>query len=782
MVRSYLRLLNFSLVLSLLLPVVVALCSYTVSIGSFESPMQSAVPGPVLITAALSAALFLLLRRSASAAERLGREQESYLDGMAPAYLDLAIFGSAALSLFLELAVIRWQSEVFPLFAFYKNYSLLACFAGLGLGYALARRDAIPLAFSIAVLVFQFFVLLFLRYGIGPWYLASLTRAPFAEQFHMGLDPGGGAPYIISAYMLLAVVFALTATAFVPVGQLCGRLMARGENLRAYGFNLLGSILGVVLIIGASYFWTPPVVWFSVGFAALLAFQVFNSRTLLFGAVASLMGITVLAWPVLPGLERLHTPYQLVERGGGERGLAAITAAGLWYQGVHDLSAANANRETVPELKRLAQYYDLPYRIHGKRRGRVAVVGAGTGNDVAAALRADAGHVDAIEIDPAIMGLGRLYHPEHPYDDPRVAAIVNDARSFIRTTQNRYDMVVYGVLDSHTLLSHASSVRLDAFVYTVEGLKETRRRLTPDGMISLSFWVLSEELGRKLYLMMQGAFDGNPPVCVRAVDGGTVIYLQRSDGRLSVDPRLLAEMGYEDVSAHFSDPGIQADASTDDWPFLYMPRRVYPLSYLGMLGLLFVLSLLLILNFTKERPAFSSVTFSLLGAGFMLVETKAITELGLVFGNTWQVIGIAICGVLLMAFLANYSVQRFPVRSPGPAFAALFASLLLGFAVSQAGGLGSTAMGKLGTAVLLTCPLFFSGIVFSLLLGQARDVTGVMAMNLLGAMAGGVLEYNSLYFGFRFLYILAMGLFALAMVAHYAIGKTRAVKAMPGPR
>ena len=45
----------------------------------------------------------------------------------------------------------------------------------------------------------------------------------------------------------------------------------------------------------------------------------------------------------------------------------------------------------------------------------VAVVGAGTGNDVAASLRAGAGRVDAIEIDPAILATGKLAHPEKPY-------------------------------------------------------------------------------------------------------------------------------------------------------------------------------------------------------------------------------------------------------------------------------------------------------------------------------------------------------------------------------
>ena len=99
--------------------------------------------------------------------------------------------------------------------------------------------------------------------------------------------------------------------------------------------------------------------------------------------------------------------------------------------------------------------------------------------------------MDAIEIDPAILATEQARHPEKPYSDARVHAMLNDARSSLRTTNNRYDMIVYGLLDSHTLLSQAASVRLDSFVYTVEGLREARARLKAGGVFSLSFCILS---------------------------------------------------------------------------------------------------------------------------------------------------------------------------------------------------------------------------------------------------------------------------------------------------
>src|SRR6185295_6710282 len=99
--------------------------------------------------------------------------------------------------------------------------------------------------------------------------------------------------------------------------------------------------------------------------------------------------------------------------------------------------------------------YDLPYTV--RPPGRVLVLGAGTGNDVAAALRADATHVDAVEIDPEILALGKK-HPEHPYDDPRVTAHLTDARSFLAREGDSYDTIVYGLLDSHVLMSSMSNV------------------------------------------------------------------------------------------------------------------------------------------------------------------------------------------------------------------------------------------------------------------------------------------------------------------------------------
>lgn len=265
--------------------------------------------------------------------------------------------------------------------------------------------------------------------------------------------------------------------------------------------------------------------------------------------------------------------------------------------------------------------------------------------------------------------------------------------------------------------------------------------------------------------MLRQAFDGRPPVCVVAGYDGSFIFLQSREGALAVDPVLLQSSGLREVGANFARLAVETDFATDDWPFLYMPRRVYPFSYLGMIGLLGVLSLVLVRGLYPSAPARGGWVFFLLGAGFMLVETKAITELGLSFGNTWQVVGVTIAGVLVMAFLANAAVRAFGLRHPAVWFTCLLGSLLGGYFVSLQGGLGASPEARLLTVGLVTLPLLFSGILFSTLLASFADVPGAMAMNLLGAMTGGLLEYNATYLGYRSLYLLAMGLYALAAVS-----------------
>jgi hypothetical protein len=103
---------------------------------------------------------------------------------------------------------------VFELFALYKNLGLLACFAGLGLGYALAGRDRLPLFATMPLLAWQMVLLIALRHGLPgapletngySWRVQSLLATPFTEQRNIGFASAQSAAQFIAAYAFLSV-------------------------------------------------------------------------------------------------------------------------------------------------------------------------------------------------------------------------------------------------------------------------------------------------------------------------------------------------------------------------------------------------------------------------------------------------------------------------------------------------------------------------------------------------------------------------------------------------
>jgi spermidine synthase len=676
-------------------------------------------------------------------------------------------------SLLLELVMIRWLASVFPVFSFFKNFTLLACFLGLGAGYAVSEKQPCAPALVLPMLASFVGIITLLRYDVGAE-AGFFSALPMLEQTSINiwmerLDWLTLLVQSVPLYLLLAMSFVLCACICYPVGQLCGRLLQSAAPLKAYGLNLMGSILGVAVLFVMSLFWLPPVIWFTAIGGVLLFFVLSRDARQPVGIASFCLLVVVLSWPVQPEIQRLYSPYQLLERMTKSDGLMNVLSGGSYYQKVFNLAESNRGHEP-DEDRYVRAYYEFPFNFK-KTPERVAIVGAGSGNDVAAALRMGASHVDAIEIDPAIVFLGRNNHPEHPYDDPRVTVIVNDARNFFRTTHEKYDLIIYGVLDSHTALSHASNLRVDSYVYTREGITEAFNLLKPDGVMSIAFALPNESLGYKLSHILQGMPGAGKPLAVRVrYDSSTTTAFVTQKGRDVALPasKEFAAIGFDNVSQHFAEPYPEASIPTDDWPFFYMISRTYPISYLITLGMVMLLSYMFVrktigLNGPIER---GYLPFFFLGSGFMLVETKAITELGLHLGGTWFVIAATIVLVLAMAFLANLLVQRGHFRDTGYAYLGLLVSLLVGYLYARNHDLiafSSPLLSLMTSCVLLTIPMFFSGIVFSNLIGRSGiNISTALAYNLIGALFGGLMEYNSMYFGFAFLYLLAIGFYIAA--------------------
>ena len=695
----------------------------------------------------------------ASWAKEAAGEFTVHFEGVLAARPRWPILLLSFIGLYAEIMLIRWQSSLFQVFAFFKNISLLSCFLGLGLGLALKDRKSLLLPLVPLGLALQIIPLHLLQGTLG-------LNSPISEEQLMGLS-GVKSPFEL-AYVLLFLsgIFLVTAFTLAPVGQTLAWAMDRLEPLPGYGLNLAGSLAGVLAFGFLSELWTPPAVWMT-GLLLSLSLLMGAWRPLLLVCVPGFTLLAVLSYP-LPDFLRfggrlgvpveqqiLYTPYQIVSWTSSKMPFT-LNVNHVYYQRIFDLSGTSASDVLGPRLP--ARHYNLPFRLRENSKS-VLVMGAGTGNDVAAALRNGAELVDAVEIDPAILSLGRKFHPEHPYSDPRVNAITDDARSFLRNTDRRYDLVLFGLLDSHTMLGSNSQVRLDSFMYTVEAFRDARAHLKPDGMVVLSFAVLTRQLGGKLFRMLDEAFDGQPPlVFLTEYDFGTVFVSGATSGIRN--PEELASLRIK----RYGEISPDVDVSTDDWPFFYMAHRRYPLSSIALVACLLATTLL------AMRVALPGQTvldphFFLLGAGFMLVETKGITELGLALGNTSRVLLAVISGVLLMAYIANLLAEHSRLSFRKFAYAGLAISLLAGYFFSPGRLALSHSLGISVSTTLLVIPVLFSGLVFSISLRERGRVAGPLASNLFGAIVGGLLEYNSMYFGFRVLYLFALGIYALSALA-----------------
>ncbi|MGH7197680.1 MAG: spermidine synthase [Candidatus Omnitrophota bacterium] len=534
--------------------------------------------------------------------------------------------------------------------------------------------------------------------------------------------------------------------------------MLKKEGLISYCWNLTGSLAGILFFSFLSFLWTPPSVWLIFAALALMVFFYRDFIAFLPSIVACLVTLLCLSFP--PQLAQLdvYSPYQLLSLKLSKDEPLTLKTSNTYYQRILDLRKMGAENDRYLKISPL--YYQLPYYFKPDPKN-VLIIGSGTGNDVAAALRSGSRTIDAVEIDPAILEFGKQLHPEFPYQAPNVKITVDDARAFIRSSRIKYDVIVYGLLDSHALLSGKGGIRLDSYVYTVEAFREARKKLKKGGIISLTFVSVNRKMGRKLFLMLQEAFDGRGPVVYRTLYDHSLTFVN-GGGHL---PRPPAPF-FKEVTGLFSNVKVSADKSTDDWPFIYMPVRKYPYSYVVMIAVLLAISAVFIRGHAMDIHKDFSPTCFFLGAGFMLVETKAITELALVYGSTWVVTSVVIAGILIMAFLSNWLVIKLKQPAVWPAYGLLFLSLIVGLGLTfWDGSSHSVRLSRLIMTAVLTLPAFFSGFAFSNELKKATPVSAALSSNVLGAMLGGFLEYNSMYFGYRSLYVLAMLAYGFACLA-----------------
>jgi len=206
--------------------------------------------------------------------------------------------------------------------------------------------------------------------------------------------------------------------------------------------------------------------------------------------------------------------------------------------------------------------------------------------------------------------------------------------------------------------------------------------------------------------------------------------------------------------------------ATDDWPFLYVRDKLIPqLSIRSMvvLGLLGVAMVYFFLPKEGGRMWIDSRMF-FLGAAFMLLETKAVVQLALLFGSTWLVNSLVFFVALILILLANLYVLKRPPARLAWQYAGLLGILALTTVVPVDIFLSGGMLWRYVVPCLLALgPMFFAGVIFAQSFRDVSNPDMAFGSNIAGSVVGGLSESFSMLLGFRYLLLLAIIFYLLSI-------------------
>jgi spermidine synthase len=640
----------------------------------------------------------------------------------------------SCLMLFVELALIRWTGSNVVYLSYFSNFVLLGSFLGIGIGFLRGRasRNLFPFA-PIALALFVGLVLIF------P---VRIDRSG-SDLIYFGHFGTSGLP----VWVTLPFIFVAVAGVMALIAEGVARTFVLLEPLEAYRWDIAGSILGILAFSALSFLWAPPVAWGLV--AAILFWLVLRPSVRLVQTVALVALVFVLGRESM--LEYWSwSPYYKITTFVSEDGQSAFVDA----NGVPHQSAVSVEvrREENPE-------YFLPYeRSAVERLDDVLIIGAGTGSDVAIALAEGAARIDAVEIDPRLLQLGEELHPDRPYADPRVSSHVNDGRAFLEQTDREYDLILFALPDSLTLVSGQSSLRLESYLFTIEAMESARDHLAPGGAFAMYNYYREDWLVDRLAGTLQAVYGVAP--CVDTVgEAGKLAVITVAPDPSSVDCPPGSSWQATDTAA--------ADSpATDNYPFLYLRTPSIPDIYLVTLGLILVASVVLVRVASGPlRPMRGYLDLFFMGVAFLLLETKSVVQFALLFGTTWFVNALVFAGVLTSVLLAIEVARRWQPARPVWLYVALLASVAVAWVV-PVDFLLSLEMAPrfLITVLVWFTPIFIANLVFASRFRNVEASNVAFGANLLGAMVGGLLEYAALITGYQALLLLVAVLYGLAFL------------------
>jgi predicted membrane-bound spermidine synthase len=348
----------------------------------------------------------------------------------------------------------------------------------------------------------------------------------------------------------LAVIYAATFLPFFTAGCAVTVAVTRfaKDISRVYLFDLAGAAIGCLLLIPVlNALGAISTVIVTGALGALAA--IFFSRV---GSVGKRMTIAAVAAAILVGgFGILNAATGILDIKGSKWGaeehvlfskwnsFSRITVVGdVARQDAKILIDADAATSVMPNAGDVSLHQDRRNDIsslayHVKPNANSLIIGPGGAIDVSTALVFDSTSVTAVEINPIIARDVMLSEPfkslsGNIYENPRVHLVVDEGRSFIRRSPDKYDVVQASMVDTWAATSAGAFSLTENNLYTVEAFTDYARHLTDDGVLSMTRWYLEppDQLLRLVALsrvMMNELKIGDPArhfVIIRAGMGG----------------------------------------------------------------------------------------------------------------------------------------------------------------------------------------------------------------------------------------------------------------------
>src|SRR5439155_12588747 len=357
----------------------------------------------------------------------------------------------------------------------------------------------------------------------------------------------------------------------------------------------------------------------------------------------------------------------------------------------------------------------------------------------------------AVEIDPVLVQLGRDHNPEHAYQSARVTLHVDDGRAFLQNSHGRYVLILFALPDSLTALAGQSELRLENYLFTIQAMRVARAHLEAGGAFAMYNYYQPFLLDR--YATTLDDVYGSRP----CAELGNTLGARR---------QAVLTVGRDGSTPNCATPwqGLRSAPASDDRPFPYLPAPSIPIFYLWVIGLILAGALVVIRAAGGPfRRMASYVDLAFMGAAFMLLESKNIVQFALLFGTTWFVNSLVFAGVLVSVFAAIETARHLPLPRPAVLYAALLVALTVAWVIPQASLLHLATVPRFAAATSIAfAPIFLANLVFAQRFKDVAASTTAFGANLLGAIAGGIVEYLSLVTGFRFLLVVVAVLYASA--------------------